>query len=72
MAAAVRLRDPEVNVDLGALHLAAQVREFGAGQDPDRAVELAAAVYNGGGKAVRSDLADGTPNPRRGPAPPHA
>ena len=58
---AAGLRDPEVNVDFGAFYLAAQLREFGAGQDPARAVELAAAAYNGGEKAVRAYLAEGTP-----------
>jgi soluble lytic murein transglycosylase-like protein len=55
------LRDPDVNIDLGAFYLAAQLHEFGAGQDPARAVELAAAAYNGGERAVRAYLADGKP-----------
>ncbi len=56
-----RLRDPEVNIDFGAFYLAAQLRDFGAGQDPDRAVELAAAAYNGGAAAVRAHLTEGAP-----------
>ncbi len=58
---AEQLRDPEVNLDFGAFYLAAQLREFGAGQDPDRAIELAAAAYNGGEGAVRAYLAEGKP-----------
>jgi soluble lytic murein transglycosylase len=57
------LRDPEVNIDFGAFYLAQQLRQFGAGQDPDHAVELAVAAYNAGEDAVRAHLADGTPLP---------
>ncbi len=55
------LRDPDVNLDFGAFYLAAQLREFGAGQEPERAVELAAAAYNGGERAVRAYLTEGKP-----------
>jgi soluble lytic murein transglycosylase-like protein len=58
---AAQLREPDVNIDYGAYYLAALRREFGAGQDPARAVELTAAAYNGGEGAVRAYLADGTP-----------
>jgi soluble lytic murein transglycosylase-like protein len=55
------LRDPEVNVDYGAFYLAKELRELGEGKDPARAVELAAAAYNGGEDAVRAYLTEGKP-----------
>jgi beta-lactamase regulating signal transducer with metallopeptidase domain len=55
------LRDPEHNIDFGAFYLAAQLRDFGTGQTPERAVALAAAAYNGGPDALRAHLTEGTP-----------
>ncbi len=52
-----RLDDPQTNVDFGAWLLARGLAEFGAGRDPSEAVELAAAAYNGGSRAVRAWLA---------------
>lgn len=58
-----RLLDPAFNVDFGAYFLARQLETFGAGQPPARAVELAAAAYNAGPKALRAHLDTGAPLP---------
>jgi soluble lytic murein transglycosylase-like protein len=51
-----RLRDPAYNADFGAFYLARQLHDFGS-------VELAAAAYNAGPKAVRAYLDEGKPLP---------
>ena len=52
-----QLRDPAYNLDAGAWYLARQLEDFGAGRDADAAVELAAAAYNGGPRALKASLA---------------
>lgn len=54
-----RLRDPAYNLDLGAYYFSQQLSAFrplAAEGDPARAVELAAAAYNGGPVQVRAYL----------------
>ncbi|MBP7149572.1 MAG: transglycosylase SLT domain-containing protein [Acidobacteria bacterium] len=51
-----RLDDPSTSIDFGAWLLARGLREFGSGRDPSEAVELAAAAYNGGTRAVSAWL----------------
>ena len=50
-----RLLDPAYNLDLGASYFEQQLSAFGE-QNPGRAIELAAAAYNGGPKIVREWL----------------
>jgi soluble lytic murein transglycosylase-like protein len=54
-AAAQRLFDATINIDLGAWYLAEQLRSFGVPGDADwsRSVERAAAAYNGGPGTAR-------------------
>ncbi len=52
-----RLLDPAYNLDLGASYFGKQLGAFGE-QNHDRALELAAAAYNGGPRSVR-DWLDG-------------
>jgi soluble lytic murein transglycosylase-like protein len=51
-----RLHDPAFNVDLGAWYVARQLHDFGT-------VDLAAAAYNAGPRAVRAYLDEGKPLP---------
>lgn len=53
--AETRLLDPAYNLDLGASYFGKQLGEFGK-QNQSRAVELAAAAYNGGPERVRAWL----------------
>jgi soluble lytic murein transglycosylase-like protein/Zn-dependent protease with chaperone function len=53
--AEARLLDPAYNLDLGASYFGKQLGEFGK-QNESRAVELAAAAYNGGPERVRAWL----------------
>ncbi|UQA61262.1 M56 family metallopeptidase [Polyangium aurulentum] len=50
-----RLLEPAYNLDLGAFYFGKQVTTFGK-ENPDRAIEIAAAAYNGGEKSVREWL----------------
>ncbi len=54
------LHDPATNLDLGAWYLAQQLGTL-RDADPARTVELAAAAYNGGPRAVRRWLDEGAP-----------
>ena len=54
------LHDPATNLDLGAWYLAEQLGTL-RDADPARTVELAAAAYNGGPRAVRRWLDEGAP-----------
>lgn len=58
-----RLSDPATNVDLGAWYLARQMETFGAGAQEDKKVELAAAAYNAGPRAVEAYLKNNVPLP---------
>jgi soluble lytic murein transglycosylase-like protein len=53
------LLDPNVNIDLGATYLAAQLVAFDVPGDEARSVELAAAAYNAGPDRVRELLTGG-------------
>jgi soluble lytic murein transglycosylase-like protein len=52
-----RLDDPQTSIDFGAWLLARGQAQFGAGRDPSEAVEVTAAAYNGGSRAVAAWLA---------------
>ncbi len=51
-----RLKEPELNVDLGARFFAQQMASFGKEGDANRTIELSAAAYNGGPKVVQAYL----------------
>lgn len=55
-----QLVEPALNLDFGAWYLARQIEGFGAPNDAERSISMAAAAYNGGPKRLRLHLTEGT------------